>query len=130
MSLGWRRRAALWGVAIVLLATRAASADELPAPSLTPWQARAAEYATGVGVAAVTVPLSMELGALIGRSSPDLIAALVPSLLAVLLVPPAAVAGAEWSVGHDLLHRRVRFHPAIWAGVAVQAVAVLLGAVG
>jgi len=51
-------------------------------------------------------------------------------MLLLLFVPPAAVAGAEWSVGSGILHRRTKFHPAVWAGVGVSALAVLFGALG
>jgi hypothetical protein len=131
-----------WGTVtlctILLGATVAARADEPAPPEATaparpllgPWQSAGVEYAAGVVVAAVSVPLMMELGSMIGRSTPDLVAALVPSLLLVIFVPPVAVAGAEWSVGSGLLHRRTKFNPAVWAGVGVSALAVLFGALG
>src|SRR5690349_20696005 len=68
---------------------RADHPDGSAEPAMPPWHAAAAEYAAGVGVAAVTVPLTMELGTMIGKSSSDLTTALVPSLLLTLLVPPA-----------------------------------------
>lgn len=131
MTQGWRRFAALVALATLLFTPGRAAADEEPAARpLTPWQAAGAEYATGVAVAAVTVPLTAELGSMIGRSSSDLPTVLVPTVLLMLLVPPAAVAGAEWCLATGVLHRRAKFHPAVWAGVGVTALGLLLGALG
>lgn len=120
-------------VALALLTTFFAAGSLAQADEerpLTPWQAAGAEYAAGVAVAAVAVPLSMEVGTMIGKSSSDLTTALVPALLITLLVPPVAVAGAEWSVARLCGRRGARFHPAVWAGLGVSVLGVLFGALG
>lgn len=124
-----RSRAVATAVLTFLLAGSSVRAEEQDEP-LPPWHAAAAEYAAGVGVAAVTVPLTMELGTMIGKSSSDLTTALVPALLVTMLVPPAAVAGAEWSVARLCGRKGARFHPAVWAGLGVSVLGVLFGALG
>jgi hypothetical protein len=126
MAVGSRAVAA--AILTILLAGGSAHAeDEKPLP---PWHAAAAEYAAGVGMAAVTVPITMELGTMIGKSSSDLTTALVPALVLTLLVPPAAVAGAEWTVARMCGRKGARFHPAVWAGLGVSVLGVLFGALG
>jgi hypothetical protein len=121
-------RAVAIALLTLLLAVGSASGDENR--PLGPWQVAGAEYAAGAGVAAVTVAMSMELGTMIGKSSSDLTTALVPALLVTLLVPPAAVAGAECSVAKLAGRKGARFHPAVWAGLGVSVLGVLFGALG
>lgn len=96
--------------------------DELP-----PWRIAGYEALAGFGAAAVTTPAMMEIQAAIGHSTPNLVAALLPGLLLTWLVPPTAVTIVEWLVGRRLTPGRAHLHPAIWAGVALQLVAIVVG---
>jgi hypothetical protein len=100
----------------------AAPTDELPPLKIAGYEALA-----GFGAAAVTTPAMMEIQAAIGRSTPNLVAALLPGLLLTWLVPPAAVTLVEWLLGRRLTPGRAHVHPVIWAGVGLQLVAIVVG---
>jgi uncharacterized membrane protein YfcA len=113
-------------VSLVLFATPALA--DPPARPFSRRQEISFEYLAGVGAAALTVPSMIAAGGAIGRSTNDLGAALAPSLLLQIAVPPVAVTLAMWAVGRFGLRDGSRFHPAIWAAIGVNLVAVIVGA--
>jgi hypothetical protein len=137
------RRALLLTVGLLLglrLGALPAAADEprpgarLDLPSPRVWDTRArevagAEVSAGFGAALITVPAMLKTGEAIGRTSSDYLAATLPGILLLAVVPPLAVTASEWGVGRGMRGRGVvRFHPAVWAAFGVNLVAVIAGA--
>jgi len=112
----------------LLLACNQAAAD--PERRLTRAQEATLQGLAGVGAAVVTIPSMMAAGAAIGRSSNDLSAALVPSLLLQIIVPPVAVTLSEWAVGRYAFKNGSRIHPAIWLATGVNLLAIIFGSLG
>jgi hypothetical protein len=103
----------------------AVSAHAAEAPD--PLRVAGVEAMAGVGAAALTVPSTLALGSYIGSHTSSVTAALVPSLLLLAIVPPAAVTAAEWAAGRYVARSRPRPHPALWAAFGVNLVAIVVG---
>ncbi len=128
-------------VLVGLLVARVAAAGEPAAPGLrldqpSPrvWDAREREIAgieasAGFGAAVLTIPAMLKAGEAIGKTSPNFIAAALPGLLLLAIIPPVAVTASEWGVGRGMRGRGVvRFHPAVWAAFGVNLIAIVAGA--
>ncbi|MBS1149139.1 MAG: hypothetical protein H6Q89_837 [Myxococcaceae bacterium] len=87
--------------------------------------------ASGAFAALIATPLALAVGAEIGKGPKDLYAALVPSLLTTLLIPPLAVVLTEWMVAERTGKGRFRLVPtllvAILGQAAIMGAGVLLG---
>ena len=91
----------------------------------------ALQFAIGAAAAAISVPLAFWVGSLLGQASPNLIAAGLPSLLVLFLLPPLVIAAAETWLGNGLAPGAYRFWPALAAATLTHAlitvVSILLG---
>ena len=86
---------------------------------------RGSLFAIGAATTVVAVPLALELGMWVGTRSSNVLRAVVPALLVVLLVPPLAVVVAESVWG-----RRVgaKLRTGVALGAALGAQLLTLGA--
>ncbi len=125
----------LW---LVSLSIDAPAADPPAAPAVVAAPAAldladlGLRYGAGVAAGVVVVPLSLALGTWLGTTSSNLVAAALPALLVVLILPPVAMTLGPWWAGNRLEEGSARLRPALWvaAGVhlAVFVAALLLGA--
>lgn len=84
--------------------------------------------ASGAFAALLATPIALVVGAEIGKGSNNLYAALVPSLLTTLLVPPLAVVITEWMVAERSGSGRFRLVPTLLVAILAQA-AVIAGGI-
>ncbi len=90
--------------------------------------------ATGAFAALISTPIALIAGAGVGKLSNNLYAALIPSLLTTLLIPPLAVVITEWLVAERSGKGRFRLIPTLLVAVvaqgAIMAAGIFLGANG
>ena len=84
--------------------------------------------ATGAAAALLATPASLMLGSWVGNGSNNLLGALVPAMLIVLLVPTLAVLFAEWRAAERAAPGRFRWLPALAVALLTQ-LAVIAGGV-
>jgi hypothetical protein len=88
--------------------------------------------ASGAFAALLATPIALIAGAEIGKGPNNLYAALIPTLLTGLLVPPLAVVITEWLVAERSGKGRFRLIPtllvAVVAQAAIMAAGIFLGA--
>lgn len=83
--------------------------------------------ASGAFAALLSTPVALVVGAGLGSLSNNLYAALVPSLLTVLLVPPLAVVITEWMVAERSGRGRFRLIPTLLVTLVAQAGIIAAG---
>lgn len=105
---------------------RPAAAQETDDPPRTPAQIVGGEYLAGATAGFIVVPPMLLLGQKLGTLSSNLVAAALPPILLMAVVPPLAVTGAEFLVGRKLAPG-TRFHPAIWGAVGMNVLVVVIG---
>ncbi len=90
--------------------------------------------ASGMFAGLLSMPIALIAGSEIGKLSNNLYAALIPSLLTTLLLPPLAVVITEWVVAERSGKGRFRLIPTllvtIVAQAAIMAAGIFLGANG
>ena len=84
-------------------------------------------FAGGAGAAVVSVPVALYLGSLMGTWSNQLLAAALPSLLLVVLLPPVTVTLTEWWVVKAVTGRAPSLRPAFWWALGAQVLALVGG---
>src|SRR5690242_9003267 len=88
---------------VLLLALSVSSLEPATAPSTVelPSAERVAlyQFLAGAAAAAAAAPLTLILGTWIGSSSPNLLGALIPSIVLLLALPPVIVTGATYWAG-------------------------------
>lgn len=84
--------------------------------------------ASGAFAALLATPIALIIGSEIGKGPNDLYAAVIPSLLTALLLPPLAVVITEWMVAERSGKGRFRLLPTLFVTLLGQA-AVLAGGI-